>query len=104
MLSLVVASGILWYSTRWNFLLVYFLTINIVTFLLYFWDKIISATKIVRVPEVILHTMALVGGSPASLLAQNIFHHKTRKTTFLVWYWLIVLMQILLIIWLLFEK
>lgn len=81
----------------WPWLVDYLLAINIVTFLWYFWDKLSAIwfpSKIWRVPEIVLHFLALLGGSPAALLAQKLFKHKTSKKGFQVIYWLIIFLQI----------
>ncbi len=78
----------------------YLLAINITTFLLYGYDKLISAGEKVRVPEWNLHALAILGGSPAGLSAQKLFRHKTLKGSFQLVYWLIVLVQVGLIYWL----
>ena len=78
----------------------YLIAINITTFLLYGYDKLISAGERLRVPEWNLHALAILGGSPASLFAQKIFRHKTLKGSFQLVYWLIVLVQVGLIYWL----
>ena len=75
-------------------LISYFIAINITTFLLYGYDKNISSTEKVRVPERTLHKLALLGGSPAGLFAQRLFRHKTLKGSFQTIYWVIVVFQI----------
>ncbi|HHD81878.1 MAG TPA: DUF1294 domain-containing protein [Campylobacterales bacterium] len=75
-------------------LVAYLFSINITTFLLYGYDKFISTTQKLRVPELNLQTLALLGGSPAALVAQKFFRHKTVKGTFQIVYWIIVLVQV----------
>ena len=75
-------------------LVLYSLAINSTVGFLYLYDKIIAGTKITRVPEIILQTLSLLGGSPTALLSQKLFHHKTSKKSFQVVYWLIVLIQV----------
>ncbi len=75
----------------------YFLGINITTLLIYGYDKAIAGTGKLRVPEWALHTLAITGGTPAALVAQQLFRHKTIKGTFQLMYWVIVLLQGLLI-------
>jgi uncharacterized membrane protein YsdA (DUF1294 family) len=70
--------------------------INAATFLLYGIDKRRSRTGAPRVPEFILHVFALLGGSPAALVGQAAFRHKTRKASFLLTFWLIVVLQVAL--------
>ena len=80
----------------------YLISINLVTFLYYGFDKMIAGSESVRIPELVLHSLALAGGSPAGLLAQKLFCHKTIKTSFQITYWAIVIIQIILILWLSF--
>ena len=77
----------------------YLIAINITTFLLYGYDKLIAGGERLRVPEWNLHALALLGGSPAGLSAQKFFRHKTIKGSFQLVYWLIVMVQVGLIVW-----
>jgi uncharacterized membrane protein YsdA (DUF1294 family) len=67
--------------------------INLATVAFYGYDKAIAGGKRTRIPEKVLHLLALVGGSPGALLAQLLFRHKTVKASFQRVYWLIVLLQ-----------
>jgi len=60
----------------------YLVGINAVTMLLYGYDKRQAIAAGGRVPELILHLVALLGGSGGALLAQILFRHKTRKFKF----------------------
>ncbi len=71
----------------------YLVTINLVTLVGYGYDKLIAGTGTPRVPESLLHTLALLGGSPAALLAQRWFRHKTLSVSFRVVFWTIVALQ-----------
>jgi len=68
--------------------------VNLATIVLYGYDKAVSGGTWRRVPENVLHLLALLGGSPAALLSQALFRHKTIKPSFRRLYWLIVLLQI----------
>jgi len=81
-------------------LIAYLIAINLITFTLYGYDKLISSGKRLRVPELNLQALALLGGSPAALLAQKFFRHKTIKGSFQIVYWLIVILQIGLLFYL----
>lgn len=72
----------------------YLIAINITTFLLYGYDKLIAGGEKLRIPEWNLHALALLGGSPAGLMAQKFFRHKTVKGSFQLIYWVIVLIQV----------
>ncbi|TFW08951.1 DUF1294 domain-containing protein [Oxalobacteraceae bacterium OM1] len=43
-----------------------------------------------RTPERTLHLLGVLGGWPGALLAQQVFRHKTQKTSFLALFWLTV--------------
>jgi uncharacterized membrane protein YsdA (DUF1294 family) len=68
--------------------------VNVATMALYGYDKAISGGARRRVPENVLHLVALLGGSPAALLSQTLFRHKTVKPSFQRAYWLIVVLQL----------
>ncbi|HNS21154.1 MAG TPA: DUF1294 domain-containing protein [Sedimentisphaerales bacterium] len=57
-------------------------SINAITLLLYGYDKRQAVADGTRIPEVVLHLVALLGGSPAAIVAQELFRHKTRKLAF----------------------
>jgi uncharacterized membrane protein YsdA (DUF1294 family) len=73
----------------------YLVGINAVTVLLYGYDKRQAIAGGGRVPEVILHLAALIGGSPGALLAQAVFRHKTQKLKFRMVFVGIVVVQVL---------
>ena len=72
---------------------IYLLILNVATFLVYVYDKTVSSRKMRRVPESFLHTCSVLGGSPGALLAMQLVRHKTRKRSFQIIFWLIVLIQ-----------
>jgi uncharacterized membrane protein YsdA (DUF1294 family) len=76
----------------------YIFAVNITTIVIFLFDKIIASTSMLRVPEVLLHVLAISGGSPASFAAQNIFRHKTLKSSFQRNFWLIVAIQSFILI------
>ncbi|WP_368282149.1 DUF1294 domain-containing protein [Coprococcus comes] len=59
-------------------LLAYLLLINIITYFTYAADKTKARQNKWRIPERTLILLALLGGSPAALLAMKHYHHKTR--------------------------
>ena len=96
---LFVAVVSLYLSQKVHFLLAYLVSINIATFLLYGYDKFISSGNKLRVPELNLQVIALLGGSPLALLAQKFFRHKTIKSSFQLVYWGIILVQVGVLVW-----
>lgn len=76
-------------------LFAYLAAVNLITVLMYGYDKAVAGTDRMRIPEHVLHLLALLGGSPAALLAQRLFRHKTRKRAFQLVFWLTVTLQAL---------
>jgi uncharacterized membrane protein YsdA (DUF1294 family) len=72
----------------------YGIAINATTLLAYTYDKRIAGGDRQRVPERVLHGLALFGGTPAALAGQLVLRHKTRKSSFLGWFWAIVALQV----------
>lgn len=78
-------------------LLSWLLAVNLVTFLTYGYDKNIAGSNRTRVPERVLLLLALAGGSPAAILGMRFFHHKTSKSSFQQKFWLVLLVQAVLV-------
>jgi uncharacterized membrane protein YsdA (DUF1294 family) len=68
--------------------------INLWTFLAFGHDKARAVAGGRRVAESNLLALAMIGGSPAALLARRVFRHKTRKEPFSTLLLLIVAVQI----------
>lgn len=54
------------------------------TFAVYGWDKRRARSGGWRVPEAVLHTLALAGGVVGGWAGRLVFRHKTRKPAFTV--------------------
>ncbi len=67
--------------------------VSVLAFFLYWSDKRKARADNWRTPENVLHAVELAGGWPGALLAQQVFRHKTRKVSFQLVFWLIVLMH-----------
>jgi uncharacterized membrane protein YsdA (DUF1294 family) len=67
--------------------------VSVVAFLLYWSDKRKARENSWRTPENVLHAVELAGGWPGALIAQQVFRHKTRKVSYQVVFWLIVLLH-----------
>lgn len=72
----------------------YLVSLNAFTLLLYGYDKRQAVVGGTRIPELVLHVAALLGGSPGALLGQQLFRHKTRKLGFQMVFAAIVLLQV----------
>ena len=78
-------------GNRWPVWL--YLGVSLVTFALYWQDKHSAISGRWRVSEKRLHLAELLGGWPGALLAQQVFRHKTRKLSFQLLCWGIVLLH-----------
>ena len=76
-----------------------YLVASVVTFVAYAIDKAAAVRGTWRTPEKTLHTLALVGGWPGALLAQQWLRHKSSKTEFRVAFWLTVAINVLGFVW-----
>jgi uncharacterized membrane protein YsdA (DUF1294 family) len=76
----------------------YLVAVNVATFALYGYDKTAAGKDARRVPEVVLHGLELLGGTPAAFVAQRVFHHKTQKSSFQLRFWIIVAVQVAIVI------
>lgn len=62
--------------------LVWLIASGIVSFLIYGYDKFKAVRGGYRIPENLLHLLALSGGFVGCALGMAVFHHKIRKTKF----------------------
>ncbi|MBO0471979.1 DUF1294 domain-containing protein [Enterococcus sp. DIV0242_7C1] len=61
---------------------VYLMIVNVFEFFAMYLDKKRAEKKRWRVPEFDLLFIGIIGGGIGGLLAQQLFHHKTRKLRF----------------------
>ncbi len=102
LLALVATLLLYFGGTAWLSLsptLAYIAAINLVTLGLYGYDKLVAGGEAGRIPELILHGVALVGGSPAAWAGQQVWRHKTAKSRFQLIFWGIVLIQLTGLAW-----
>jgi uncharacterized membrane protein YsdA (DUF1294 family) len=83
---------------------VHMISLNIITFAAYGFDKRRAIKGQWRIPENTLHLMALLGGSPAAFIASKIFRHKVSKNGFRFKFWLIVTIQAIILWWALWPQ
>ena len=80
-------------------IVIYLVTVNVVTFFLYGIDKWKAKHSKWRIPEATLLGLAVIGGSIGALLGMKVWHHKTMHKKFKYGLPLIILLQITLVIW-----
>ncbi|MEB0046751.1 MULTISPECIES: DUF1294 domain-containing protein [unclassified Pseudomonas] len=67
--------------------------VSVLAFFLYWSDKRKARVDSWRTSEKVLHAVELAGGWPGALLAQQVFRHKTRKVSFQLLFWIVVLLH-----------
>ena len=78
-------------------LLYTFLAVNLIAFVLIGYDKKLAKNNKRRISEQTLLFWVALGGTIGSSLAMSIFRHKTAKTSYLLKFFGITLIQILTI-------
>lgn len=75
------------------FVLGIYAVVSIMTFFAYRRDKYAAQNEKWRIPESALHVLAICGGWPGALIAQQRYRHKTAKTSFKIGYWITVIIN-----------
>ena len=69
-------------SMDWRVYCIWLVIVSGITFVLYGFDKAQSRTHGWRVPELVLHGLAIAGGFPGGWAGRSVFRHKTKKGFF----------------------
>ncbi len=88
-------------STSWNwahYLGLWLAGVNLTAFGYYWHDKQQARKTRNRVPEIVLHGLAIAGGSLGAYAGMRLFRHKTIKGSFQIVFWTIVVMQTILVV------
>lgn len=89
------------FSNKVAFLVLpFYLVISLLTFALYAFDKSAAKNGSWRTQESTLHFFALAGGWPGAMIAQQTLRHKSKKQSFRVVFWITVILNMSLLIWL----
>ncbi|MFT7461931.1 MAG: uncharacterized membrane protein YsdA (DUF1294 family) [Pseudohongiellaceae bacterium] len=73
------------------------ISVSLVTFLIFGYDKAICKGGWMRVPENTLLLLVATGGTVGALAAMNLFRHKTVKASFRNRFWVAVGIQLLVL-------
>ena len=77
-----------------------YLVLSAITYLIYAWDKASAKAGRWRTQERTLQLLALLGGWPGALIAQQMLRHKSKKTSFRIVFWATVLLNCAGLVWL----
>jgi uncharacterized membrane protein YsdA (DUF1294 family)/cold shock CspA family protein len=80
--------------------LIGYLILSAITYFIYAWDKASARAGRWRTSEGTLQLLALAGGWPGALIAQQTLRHKSKKASFRVTLWFAVLMNCAGLVWL----
>jgi len=83
------------------FVLVLYMVASLLTFIMYAVDKSAAKKGAWRTQESTLHVLSLAGGWPGALVAQQKLRHKSKKQSFRKAFWLTVLLNCGVFVWLL---
>lgn len=97
---LVVLGAVSWGGTLPLPVWLLYLGVSLATFLVYWMDKSAARSDHSRTPENTLHVLALLGGWPGAMIAQQILRHKSAKQEFRVVFWLTVIVNCAALVWL----
>ena len=87
-----------------SYLEIYLIFINIITFIVYGYDKVIAIkntkNNLTRISEFNLLLLSIFGGTIASIISMFLFRHKIKKFSFLWKFILILMVQMVIIFYL----
>lgn len=78
-----------------------YMATSLLSFLLYSLDKSAARKDQRRTPEATFHQLALIGGWPGALFAQQLLRHKSKKKSFRNMFKMTVILNVLMLIYLL---
>ena len=67
-----------------KYIFIYLVTVNLISFMLFFLDKQRAKKHKWRIKESTLHITSFAGGIIGSIAAMLLFHHKTKKPGFVI--------------------
>ena len=87
-----------------HIVLIYLVIINVVTFFMYGIDKWKAKKSRWRIREAALLGLAVLGGSIGAWLGMKVWHHKTQHKKFKYGVPAIIIVQLALIVYYLYEQ
>lgn len=91
-----VTAAIIYTSFQVSAFIAVIIGLNVAALMLMGFDKSLARSQSTRIPEVVLYSIALIGGSPGVFLGMHVFRHKTRKAEFNFVIFIVIAAQIFL--------
>jgi len=102
---LTLGAGVaIWRATRWNPYVIAMVSLSVVNFLFYGFDKLTAKFEKQRIPEVVLHALSLLGGFAGGWAGRSVFRHKTQKRSFLVVLVISTVLHVGLMLWMVNQR
>ncbi|MCU7853448.1 MAG: DUF1294 domain-containing protein [Candidatus Thiodiazotropha sp. (ex Monitilora ramsayi)] len=76
-----------------------YVTVSLITFVMYARDKSAARRGAWRTKESTLHILSLLGGWPGALVAQQKLRHKSKKQSFRAVLWITVIVNCVVFVW-----
>jgi uncharacterized membrane protein YsdA (DUF1294 family) len=76
-----------------------YLALSSISLIAYWYDKRAAKRKRARIRETYLLALGLAGGWPGAIVAQQTLHHKNRKASFQIAFWITVFLNVAAFIW-----
>ena len=103
-LAVIPGAGVsIWLKQPIPGLALAFLLNSLLEILFYGEDKRLAERQEWRIPELTLHFWELFCGWPGALFAQACFHHKWKKLSFMIVFWLCVIVNVAAVLCILFP-
>ena len=99
-----VQEGLLWRVAIFAGIATAFVLNSLFTVWFYKTDKRQAERQLRRIPEFSLHFWELFCGWPGALYAQKKYHHKWKKTSYMVVFWLYVILNVTVVLGVAFPE
>jgi len=81
--AVILFVGLYWY-VAWPLYFIWLATMSVVTFLLYGYDKIAANNRGLRIPNLLMHCLSLIGGFVGGWAGMIVWYHKKSQISFIL--------------------
>ena len=81
-----------------------YVSVSVLTFIVYALDKSAAKRDAWRTPESTMHLLSVLCGWPGAIVAQEMLRHKSSKASFRVVFWITVVLNCSVFTWLFTRK